>query len=207
MLQVSLVEQREVYLHALSLLIQQSPYLSLVDAVDSWEAGDLLSKSIDCVITSPDHVKEFVELAQGKRVGYNIRRIVCLGEMKKKPDLKNCPIVALPQEAPLEDLLEACGVNIQSEAGEEEDLFDRLSQQESEVISLWVKGMSLKEIADEIGTGISAVQSYKRRAMDKLETVNITELIVLAAAHGLRDCPCNNLGRVIHRKRMPQNSG
>lgn len=70
-----------------------------------------------------------------------------------------------------------------------------LTKKETTVVALTVKGYSMKEIAEETECTVSTVQSYKQRAMEKLEVENLPDLCVAAAAKCIRDCPCrrNNL--------------
>lgn len=54
---------------------------------------------------------------------------------------------------------------------------DRLSNRESNIMQLLIKGLSVNEIADKLSLQISTVSTYKKRICEKLQVSNIVEMI------------------------------
>jgi DNA-binding NarL/FixJ family response regulator len=54
---------------------------------------------------------------------------------------------------------------------------DRLSNRESNIMQLLIKGQSVAEIADKLSLQVSTVSTYKKRICEKLQVSNIVEMI------------------------------
>lgn len=64
--------------------------------------------------------------------------------------------------------------NLNEEAGR--PLHEMLSDREYQVMCLIAVGKSLKEIADDLCVGISTVNTYRARILEKMQFKNNTEL-------------------------------
>ena len=62
-----------------------------------------------------------------------------------------------------------------------------LSPREQEVLNLYVRGFSLKEIGEQLCLSVKTVDTYKTRIMEKLSITKKNELISYAIKHGLLD--------------------
>ena len=107
-------------------------------------------------------------------------------------NVPGCVVNQLRGRVDQEDLLHAMGLHASAAMAKK---VQALTQKETLVVSMTVKGYSMKEIAEETECTVSTVQSYKQRAMEKLKVENLPDLSVAAAAKGLRDCPCRNINR------------
>ncbi|WP_343692500.1 response regulator transcription factor [Chitinophaga sp.] len=54
---------------------------------------------------------------------------------------------------------------------------DRLSNRESNIMQLLIKGLSVAEIAEKLSLQVSTVSTYKKRICEKLQVTNIVEMI------------------------------
>jgi RNA polymerase sigma factor (sigma-70 family) len=63
-----------------------------------------------------------------------------------------------------------------------------LSPREQEVLKLYVRGFSLREIAEQLGLSVKTIDTYKTRVMEKLGFSKKNELIAYAVKQGLLDC-------------------
>ncbi|MBP1650805.1 MAG: two component transcriptional regulator, LuxR family [Bacteroidetes bacterium] len=54
---------------------------------------------------------------------------------------------------------------------------DRLSNRESNIMQLLIKGLSVADIADKLSLQVSTVSTYKKRICEKLQVSNIVEMI------------------------------
>lgn len=59
-----------------------------------------------------------------------------------------------------------------------------LSSREIEVMSLIVKGMINKEIADRLNIGLTTVVTHRKNIMDKLSIKSVSQLTIYAVMHG-----------------------
>ncbi len=66
-----------------------------------------------------------------------------------------------------------------------QNLLDRLSPREREVVSRIVEGRSTKEIADVLQTSVKTVEKQRRDAMRKLEVDNVASLVRVCMELGL----------------------
>jgi RNA polymerase sigma factor (sigma-70 family) len=66
-----------------------------------------------------------------------------------------------------------------------QNLLDRLSPREREVVSRIVEGRSTKEIADILQTSVKTVEKQRRDAMRKLEVENVASLVRVCMELGL----------------------
>jgi len=62
-----------------------------------------------------------------------------------------------------------------------------LSPREQEVLHLYARGFSLKEIGEQLCLSVKTVDTYKTRIMEKLSITRKSELISYAIKHGLLD--------------------
>lgn len=67
-----------------------------------------------------------------------------------------------------------------------QNLLDRLSPREREVVELIVEGRSAREIADHLHSSIKTVEKQRRDAMRKLEVDNIASLVRICLELGLK---------------------
>lgn len=67
----------------------------------------------------------------------------------------------------------------------EENPFDRLSQRELQVVLLILQGNKTSDASDSLVLNAKTISTYKRRAFEKLDVENTTELVKLAIACGL----------------------
>ncbi|HVM71021.1 MAG TPA: response regulator transcription factor [Anaerolineales bacterium] len=66
-----------------------------------------------------------------------------------------------------------------------QNLLDRLSPREREVVSRIVEGRSTKEIAENLHTSVKTVEKQRRDAMHKLEVENVASLVRVCIELGL----------------------
>ena len=85
-----------------------------------------------------------------------------------------------------QDLLDAIRVALEKDRArreQEKDVreiqrrFDSLSPREQEVISLVVSGMLNKQIADALGTAENTVKVHRSRAMEKMQSQSLADLV------------------------------
>lgn len=62
-----------------------------------------------------------------------------------------------------------------------------LSDRETEVLTLIVKGFINKEIADRLNIGLTTVITHRRNIMDKLKVKSVSALTIYAVVHGYVD--------------------
>jgi len=63
-----------------------------------------------------------------------------------------------------------------------------LSPREQEVLKLYARGFSLREIAEQLGLSVKTIDTYKTRVMEKLGFSKKNELIAYAVKQGFLDC-------------------
>lgn len=61
-----------------------------------------------------------------------------------------------------------------------EQLFDKLTSREQQVLHRIVSGRLNKQIADDLNISIKTVEAHRANIMDKLEVTNVADLIKLA---------------------------
>ena len=64
-----------------------------------------------------------------------------------------------------------------------------LSPREQEVLRLYARGFSLKEIGEQLGLSVKTVDTYKTRIMEKLSLTKKSEVIAYAMKQGLVEMP------------------
>lgn len=67
--------------------------------------------------------------------------------------------------------------NISNKKSNTANPLDRLSNRESNIMQLLIKGTSVAEIAQQLSLQISTVSTYKKRICEKLQVSNIVEMI------------------------------
>lgn len=75
--------------------------------------------------------------------------------------------------------------NEEDTADTDEDKADILSQREKEIIICIAKGLSNKEISDELNISINTVRTHRRNISSKLQIHSIAGITIYAIANGL----------------------
>ena len=75
--------------------------------------------------------------------------------------------------------------NEEDTADTDEDKADILSQREKEIIICIAKGLSNKEISDELNISINTVTTHRRNISSKLQIHSIAGITIYAIANGL----------------------
>lgn len=83
----------------------------------------------------------------------------------------------------LEQMAHAAGRNLPVAAANHGN-DKQLSAREAEVMSLIVKGMINKEIADRLNISLATVVTHRRNIMDKLSLKSVSALTIYAVTHG-----------------------
>lgn len=103
----------------------------------------------------------------------------------------HCLCVNQPEKLLVRQLLEleqhahAGGRNLPPSSGEQKKSV--LSDREIEVMTLIVRGMINKEIADKLNIGLSTVVTHRRNIMEKLGLKSVSALTIYAVMHGYVD--------------------
>jgi DNA-binding NarL/FixJ family response regulator len=93
-------------------------------------------------------------------------------------DIKNAVKSLLRDEKYLSPLLKQTLINnISNKKSATSNPLDRLSNRESNIMQLLIKGTSVAEIAQKLSLQISTVSTYKKRICEKLQVSNIVEMI------------------------------
>ena len=69
-------------------------------------------------------------------------------------------------------------------------LLERLSVREREVLQLLTEGKSMKQIALELQVSVKAIESNRRRIMEKLDVYNVPGLVKFAILEGVTSLEC-----------------
>jgi DNA-binding CsgD family transcriptional regulator len=171
-------------------MIQQCPSLKLVLAAGTWEHFAQFDDPVQTVLTSVEHFRS-CEPALARRLSAARpgTQLVCMGPHAKIEPPKGWQITLLHDSVDPRTFYRACGghdcpLDRVHEPG------PMLSRREVEAMMAAGQGVSLKEAAARSGVSIGSIQSYRRRAMQKLGIANEAELVKYAAAFGLCACPC-----------------
>jgi two-component system, NarL family, invasion response regulator UvrY len=92
-------------------------------------------------------------------------------------EIRNAVKSLLRGEKYLSPTLKQTLVNNLSRKKTELNPLDRLSNRESNIMQLLIKGLSVNEIADKLSLQVSTVSTYKKRICEKLQVSNIVEMI------------------------------
>lgn len=93
-------------------------------------------------------------------------------------EIKNAVKSLLRDEKYLSPLLKQTLLNnISNKKSSTSNPLDRLSNRESNIMQLLIKGTSVAEIAQMLSLQISTVSTYKKRICEKLQVSNIVEMI------------------------------
>jgi DNA-binding NarL/FixJ family response regulator len=93
-------------------------------------------------------------------------------------EIKNAVKSLLRDEKYLSPLLKQTLLNnIGHKKSNTSNPLDRLSNRESNIMQLLIKGTSVAEIAQKLSLQISTVSTYKKRICEKLQVSNIVEMI------------------------------
>jgi two-component system, NarL family, response regulator NreC len=82
-------------------------------------------------------------------------------------------------------LLEDKVPGMEAAVGDEDNLWNALSEREQEVLRLVALGHTSKEIADQLALSVKTVDTYRARGMEKLEMRSRAALVRFALANGL----------------------
>jgi two-component system, NarL family, response regulator NreC len=69
----------------------------------------------------------------------------------------------------------------------EKELFEALSEREQEVLRMSAQGYVSREIGEKLDLSPKTVETYRQRAMEKLELEHRTDLVRFAVRAGLLD--------------------
>lgn len=75
-------------------------------------------------------------------------------------------------------------LKLQEPAEQDNSPLDKLSDREIQVVKLAAKGLSAKDISKHLAISVKTVETYKSRAMEKLELRSRSELIRFAVGNG-----------------------
>ncbi|GAA3956439.1 response regulator [Chitinophaga oryziterrae] len=93
-------------------------------------------------------------------------------------EIKNAVKSLLRDEKYLSPLLKQTLLNnVSNKKSNTSNPLDRLSNRESNIMQLLIKGASVAEIAQKLSLQISTVSTYKKRICEKLQVSNIVEMI------------------------------
>lgn len=189
---IMIVEGDALLADMFHLWMLHAPGVGRVSVIADWEGWWDVGEGVSGVFMRSEAIPADGELP-GEFLRRNpVRPVVVLGrtcELK----VPGFGVTVLPTTSHRKDVWHALGLNLQasSPAGRREE--KKLTAKETAVVCMTVKGYSMKEIADELECTVSTIQSYKRRAMEKLCVEHLADLSVAAAARGLRDCPCRKI--------------
>lgn len=184
-LRIGLFTNQPILLESWKLLMKSCCGVGVVVAASQMNDLVINASMLDCLLTS---FQDFQCLVPGLPLSIfrtDCPRIVCLSCPGSITIPEGWRVTRLSENSSVSELFHACGIH-----AHEKTLFSSLSPRELSVVMAYTKGQSLKEISGALQIGVTAVQSYRNRAMQKLGVASHTDLAVLAAAHGLRDCPC-----------------
>lgn len=79
----------------------------------------------------------------------------------------------------------AIAAKLPSLLSSDDSMENRLSDREMQVISLIAKGLSLKDVGNQLKISVKTVETYKARSLEKLNLKSRAELVKYALEHGL----------------------
>lgn len=191
-LKILIIEPKTLYREAWHALFLKVQDVGQLQAVCDWSEVEGPLESWDLIYTRCEVIhgnsRDVVFLdEQLKNTETRVASLGCTAECHFKASYL---LYALCEEESFQDVFSKIGYPYTNTPLQEKDLFTLLAPKEYEVVRQLVNGNSYKEIAKQIGVSTSTVQSYKERAMSKLEVSHLSELAVLCAASGIRECPC-----------------
>ncbi|MDA3874067.1 MAG: helix-turn-helix transcriptional regulator [Kiritimatiellae bacterium] len=155
--------------------------------IASTQTNDLVfsETTLDCLVTTFQDYQCITTDLPVSLFRFHCPRLGCLSCPEAIAPPPGWRVSSLSDDASLSELFDACGILAHGKT-----MITALSPRELSVVMAYTKGQNLKEIAGEFQISTTAVQSYRNRAMEKLGVTNLVDLVTLAAAYGLRDCPC-----------------
>jgi DNA-binding CsgD family transcriptional regulator len=168
------------------------PFLPVLGA-ENWEALREGLEETAVVIAHNDYLRNSGTCSSFQRLDFSGNgRLLCIGDPPGRtlPDSWN--VLSLQESAEPEILLDLVCAQWREMGGEQK--LSLLSAREREVVRRLCSGESFKQVAEALNVTISTVQSFKKRAMDKLNSTSFPELcrfpgIVLPASPAGRTGP------------------
>ena len=183
------VEPQPLYAEMFHLWILHLRQVGRVSHIPDWSGWWDVEGNITGVFARMETVTNGVTLPGELFERHPVSAVTLLGE-GPAVEVPGCVVNHLRGQVEREDFLHAMGLKSTASKPKKGQA---LTEKETTVVSLTVKGYSMKEIAEETECTVSTVQTYKQRAMEKLKVENLPDLSVTAAAKGLRDCPCQRI--------------
>jgi len=198
---ILVVDDQEVVRYGTTLILQKS-----IDDVHVSEAGSfeetlkiLASKPFDLVILDIDmpggnnhqmldvirlrhpDIKILIFSSYDEQIfGWRYLEAGADGFLSKKmgiEEIKNATKSLLRDEKYLSPALKQTLLNNITKKKSTVNPLDRLSNRESNIMQLLIKGLSVADIADKLSLQVSTVSTYKKRICEKLQVSNIVEMI------------------------------
>lgn len=198
---ILVVDDQEVVRYGTTLILQKS-----IDDVHVSEAGSfedtlkiLSSKPFDLVILDIDmpggnnhqmldvirlrhpDIKILIFSSYDEQIfGWRYLEAGADGFLSKKmgiEEIKNATKSLLRDEKYLSPALKQTLLNNITKKKSTINPLDRLSNRESNIMQLLIKGLSVADIADKLSLQVSTVSTYKKRICEKLQVSNIVEMI------------------------------
>lgn len=198
---ILVVDDQEVVRYGTTLILQKS-----IEDVHVSEAGSfedtlkiLSSKQFDLVILDIDmpggnnhqmldvirlrhpEIKILIFSSYDEQIfGWRYLEAGADGFLSKKmgiEEIKNATKSLLRDEKYLSPALKQTLLNNITKKKNNINPLDRLSNRESNIMQLLIKGLSVADIADKLSLQVSTVSTYKKRICEKLQVSNIVEMI------------------------------
>ena len=198
---ILVVDDQEVVRYGTTLILQKS-----IENVQVSEAGNfeetlkiLSSRHFDLVILDIDmpggnnhqmldvirlrhpEIKILIFSSYDEQIfGWRYLEAGADGFLSKKngiEEIKNATKSLLRDEKYLSPVLKQTLLNNITKKKSTINPLDRLSNRESNIMQLLIKGLSVAEIADKLSLQVSTVSTYKKRICEKLQVTNIVEMI------------------------------
>ncbi|MCC5848097.1 MAG: response regulator transcription factor [Verrucomicrobia bacterium] len=175
------VEPRALWREGMIALIRARLHTIEVVGMENWNQIHNNVSGTTVVISSRDWVHASLEDAAFRKIDFvGTCRLVCIGN----DPIGNLPgswtVLTVPEHAEAGILLDMVCANWRQDSLEAKCA--KLTVREREVVRRLCDGESFKQVADELQVGISTVQSYKKRAMEKLQVASFAELCRVPAA-------------------------
>ncbi|WP_343673540.1 response regulator transcription factor [Chitinophaga sp.] len=198
---ILVVDDQEVVRYGTTLILQKS-----IEDVHVSEAGSfeetlkiLSSKPFDLVILDIDmpggnnhqmldvirlrhpEIKILIFSSYDEQIfGWRYLEAGADGFLSKKmgiEEIKNATKSLLRDEKYLSPALKQTLLNNITKKKSTVNPLDRLSNRESNIMQLLIKGLSVADIAEKLSLQVSTVSTYKKRICEKLQVTNIVEMI------------------------------
>jgi len=194
---ILLYEPSELYGELLLRWLRLHRDFARIVHIASWEESLTEVAEVDLLIVRSEVCGDGFVIPEAVCRKYRLSRVVVFGEIGVA-SLQGYPVHPITLGRDLDDLCHELKARFLRD--KDKILPDQLSPKELEVATLTSKGVSLKEIAEQMDCSVSTIQTYKDRALEKLGLTSIADLCVVMAAHAYRDCPCRSLNPEVLRK-------